>query len=195
MANGIGEFVYETDKALFYWLQDTLLAQWMGSWGVYLGNIYFWTPVFIFLLLLMILNRPHRGSWNVFFALGVVVVTYQASVILSGFISHPPPYYFYALEGIRLPAFQVEATYSLPDWPMAAFYALFSLIRIRMKSQRNRMPVYFWLAPVLFFLFRLLAGFAFPVDLLTSVILGAFIAFLMARLADGVDVLLDGESR
>ncbi len=193
MASSIGEFVYETDKAIFNWLQETFLADWFGTHGVYLGNIYFWTPLFVFLGALLVQVKPGRGGWNVFFALGTAIVTYQASVLLSSFLKHPPPYYFAALEGIRLPAFQLEATFSLPDWPMACFFGLFVFLRSRMKRYRRSIHPLFWLAPLFFFFFRMIAGYAFPVDLLTSVILGHFIAFLMGKMAEGVDIILEGE--
>lgn len=193
MAGSLGEFVYTTDKAIFNWLQNTLLADWLGESSVFFGNVYFWTPFFIFLFALMVQAKLRRGGWNIFFALGTVIVAYQASVLLSSFLRHPPPYYFAALEGIRLPAFQVEATYSLPDWPMAAFFGLFSFINRRLKKYGKPLPGIFWIGPCLFFLFRLLPGYSFPVDLMTSIVLGSFIAFLMGKLSEGVDVILEGE--
>lgn len=193
MAASIGEFVYTTDKAIFNWLQDTLLADLLGAPSVYLGNIYFWTPFFIFIGALMVQSMIRRGGWNVFFALGTVIVAYQASVLLGSFLRHPPPYYFAALEGDLLPAFQMDYSFSLPDWPMATFFGLISYVAIRMRRYRKPLPWVLWLAPFLFLLFRMLSGSAFPVDLLTSIILGHFIAFLMGKLSEGVDVILEGE--
>ena len=193
MAAGIGEYVYEADKALFNWLQHTMVADWLGGSSVYLGNVYFWTPFFVFCGVLVIMANPKRGGWNVFFALGTVIVAYQASVLLSSFLRHPPPYYFAAMEGIRLPAFTVEATFSLPDWPMAAFFGLFAFLKGRLRRYRRPFPRILWLGPILFLFFRLLAGYAYPVDLLTSILIGFFMAFLMGKLAEGVDMLMEGE--
>ncbi len=193
MAGGLGEFIYNTDKAIFNWLQHTWLAEWLGDASVLLGNVYFWTPFFIFLFALLVQSRTKSGGWNIFFALGTVVVAYQASVLLSSVLRHPPPYYFAALEGIRLPAFQVDASYSLPDWSMTCFFGLFAFVKNRMRRYSKPLPNIFWLAPILFFLFRLLPGYSFPIDLITSVILGHFIAFLMGKMSEGVEVILEGE--
>ena len=193
MAGSLGEIVYTTDKAIFNWLQETMLAEWLGEESVYLGNVYFWTPFFIFLGAMMLQAKRSRAGWNVFFALGTVIVAYQAAFLLSMFLRHPAPYYFAIKNEIVLPAFRFDVQYSLPDWPMTTFFALFTFINKRLRKYRSPLPIYVWLAVPLFVLFRLLPGYAFPIDLLTSIVLGHLIAFPMIKLAEGVDVILDGD--
>lgn len=194
MGEDIGEFIYYSDKAIFTWLQDTLLADWMGSPGVYLGNIFLWTPLFVFAGAMIIQARPSRGGWNVFFALTGAVIAYQAAVLMSAFLHHPPPYYFAAQNGVLLPAFQLEASYSLPDWPMACFTALIGFLSGRFRRYGSPIKGHLtWLIPI-FALFRILSGYAFPIDLLTSIVLGFFIGFLVLKVAEGMDSILDQQA-
>ena len=90
MTWSFGQSIYNLDKELFNWLQVNYSGQWLGDYLVYAGSMYFWMPLWAFIAILLFLAKPERGAWNIFFAGGAFVLSYQISTILGTLVQHPP---------------------------------------------------------------------------------------------------------
>lgn len=187
--NSIGEMINGLDRSLFEALQTWLGQGAFAERMFFVGNLYFWTPLFAFLAVLLYQMEPRRGAWNILFGFGVFVLSYQAATVLSVMIGQPAPYVFAALEGVKMPAFVEVVHFSLPDWATAALTGSIVFVGHRIRSHGGHMPWIVFLLPIFFCLGRILPGYAFPLDALTGILIGSFVGFLFNKLAQNFEVV------
>lgn len=191
MTWSFGESIFNLDKSLFNWLQVNYSGQWLGDYLVYSGSVYFWVPVWTFVAILLVLARPERAAWNIFFGAGAFILSYQAAMIVGAIVKHPPPFeVVYAFSKFKMPAFQDEFMYSLPDWASAASCAVLAYSHRRLKSLGKKLPVALYVFLPIFFFSRVLPGYAFPFDVLMGFVLGMLVGWLCAKLAENFDKAL-----
>lgn len=193
MTLSLGQSIYNFDKEVFNWLQVNYSGQWLGEYLVYAGSIYFWAPLWAFTAILIVLAKPERGAWNIFFGAGAFVLSYQLSMIIGTIVKHPPPFEMvYAATKFKMAAFQDEFMYSLPDWASASSMAIFAYARVRLNSLGRRFPrIHIFFLPV-FFMARVIPGYAFPLDVLMGFVLGWAVGYICAKLAQKSDGVVNG---
>lgn len=182
--------IRQLDLALFEGIQNWLGGGSFAFRMVYVGSLYFWMPFFAFLAVAVFQASPRRGAWNIFFGLACFVLAYQAATLISVLVGHPAPYVFAALEGVRMPAFQEVVYFSLPDWAPASLVATMTFALRRCRGYGLSLSRFLWLIPAFFVLARILPGYAYPLDALTGVLIGAGMGYLVDKLAQNFGVVM-----
>jgi membrane-associated phospholipid phosphatase len=187
----IGQAIYALDKRIFYGIRAGFGTEFLDSILVYLGNLYFWTPLIVFLMVLLV-NATARGSaMNVLYGLAAIVLAYQSGFLLSYFFGQPAPYVVEHLAyNVQLPGFQNVYAFSFPDWATAALTALIVFTRFRVRSAGGYFPRFMMLAVVVLGFCRVHAGNAYPYDVLGGYMLGQGVALILRLFARNLDLIL-----
>lgn len=170
------------DQSILDWLHGHFQGTGLDHFSLFGGNVYFWSPVLVFLAFLLFMQHPKRGLTHLLFALASLILSYQASFLLSYFLALPAPYVLQHLNGgPQLPAFQDTYLLSFPDWSIAAFMGGVQFIQFRLVAHR-RLALLVWI-PVLLAIcfFRLHSGIAYPSDLLFGMVIGTLFGWVFNR--------------
>lgn len=187
----IGQAIYLLDKAIFAWLRTTFGSETLDNVLVYIGNFYFWTPLLIFLAVVLYTSRGKGAALNLLYGVGTVVLSYQAGFLLSYLFKQPAPYVIeHILHSNTLPAFQNEYSYSFPDWPTAAICSAIAFCRHRVRSAGAYFPQGLMFLVWIMAFSRVYSGYAYPYDILAGWLLGLGIAFLLRMLAQNMDLVI-----
>lgn len=187
----LARLIYNLDKAIFQWLRFVAGDTFLDDWTVISGIWVFWTPLFIFLGVLIYNGRPKMRLLNVFFGLSAFILAFQAAVLLSMIFLQPAPYVVEnIMHGSVLPAFRPEYSFNLPDWTTAVVAASLHYARLRLRDTESPVPGWTRLVlPILVFS-RVLPGYAYPVDALVGVLVGTLMGFLMHQFARSLEVVM-----
>ncbi len=189
------ESIFLADQQLFNWFHRNYVGSWTGDFLVYLANPFFWTPLWAFLAIYIVLNRTKRSGWYLFFGFGTYVVTYQAAYVLSVLIGRMPPYFdVYQARGFELAAYSFPYFPSMPDWASASLYATIAYAAGMGKTLGYKLPRPVWWILAIFFLARVVPGFAYPLDVALGYLLGAAMAFLFVKLAQNLPLVMGWQS-
>lgn len=170
------------DQAIFLWFQDHFRTEGLDHLSILLANVYFWTPVLIFLVFLLYMQNPQKGITHFFFALASLVLSYQAAFLLSYFIGLPAPYVVEHFNGgPQLPAFQETFLLSFPDWSIAAFWGGSMFIIRRIRTNKRLVISISILTFLIIAFFRIYAGYAFFSDILFGTLVGIVFGWIFSR--------------
>lgn len=186
------EIIYLLDKAAFVGIRNTLGGGWVDDLTVLMGNLVFWTPLFVFLGMYMILTIERKLVLNLFFGLASFVLAFQVAILLSRVFEQPAPYVVESIvHDLRLPAFSDYYAVNLPDWTVAAMVASIRYTRLRMRVVGSPLPSLIYIFPLALCFARIIPGYAYPMDTITGWLVGLLIAFFMHQLARNVVVVLN----
>ena len=189
--SGIGKFIYDFDQGTFHRIQDLFGSSFADTWMVYIGNLYFWTPVFAFALVALYLSKPKSGMLNLLFAAGSFVLAYQAASLLGRLFGRHAPFLTQEIFLLRpIPPTTNDTVFSLPDWAMAAFVALLFFAHMRVRESRRPFPVIVWSLLVVPIIARIYAGYSYPLDIIFGILLGIVIGQFMVHFARNVEIVM-----
>lgn len=184
------DFFRGIDQGIFQWMQDSLRGEWMDSISIYTSNVFFWTPFLVFAAFLLYMTHEKKGPGNLFFAVAAIIISYQASFLISYFIRLPAPYVVEHLAaGNRLPAFQDVYMLSLPDWSFAAFVGGVTYLVIRLPRHKTLIRSAGIFIGVLIAFSRMYAGYAYFFDEMGGLLTGMFFGWAFTRFARHLDYL------
>ncbi|MEM7037954.1 MAG: hypothetical protein AAF570_13305, partial [Bacteroidota bacterium] len=188
---GIGKMIYDFDMGSFEGIQRLFGSEFADNWMIYVGNLFFWTPLFVFVLVMLFRAKREVRWLNLLFAAGSFVLSYQCAILLGRMFARPAPFHVESLFLLRpIPELSIHNMYSLPDWAIAATFAtlLFSHVRIRAAGQP--FPIILWSVLVIPVIARIYAGYAYPVDIILGMILGIIIGQFMVHFARNVEIVM-----
>jgi membrane-associated phospholipid phosphatase len=191
----IGQRIYLFDKELFGAIRRGFGSEFWDGVLVYVASLYFWTPLIIFLLVLLY-NASERGrALNVLYGLGAIVLAYQSGYLLSYIFHQPAPYVVeHLVHNIQLPAFRNSYAFSFPDWPTAALTAVIAFTRFRVRFSGGFFPKGMMVAVLVLGFCRIQAGYAYPYDILGGWVLGQAVAFILRLFSRNLDLILSPEA-
>lgn len=73
------------DRELFFWINQGLAHPWLDIWLPYTRNMFFWSPLYLFLVVFLVLNFGKKG-WII---LGVVLLTFACTDLVSSSLIKP----------------------------------------------------------------------------------------------------------
>ena len=73
------------DEQVLYWINRGLANAWMDAWLPSTRNMFFWAPLYVFLIALFALNFGKKGWW----VIGLVLLTFACTDLLSSSIIKP----------------------------------------------------------------------------------------------------------
>lgn len=184
------EKLRSVDQQIFLWFREHFQSPFTDDWSLWLGNVYLWTPLLVFLGFLVYMQRPQRGLTNLLFAVACLILSYQAAFLLSFFIAMPAPYVVEHLTGgQQLPGFRDIYLLSFPDWTIAAFIGGVSFVQFRLLKYR-RMAFLLWATALLIIsFFRIMAGNAYPSDIIFGIFVGSIFGWVFNRFIVHFDYL------
>lgn len=186
------EIIYLLDKAAFVGLRNSLGGGWVDDLTVLMGNLVFWTPLFIFLAIYMALAKERQLVLNIFFGLAAFVLAFQVAILLSRVFEQPAPYVVESIvHNLRLPAFSDYYAVNLPDWTLAAMVAAIRYTKLRLRGTGSPLPALFFIFPLMMCFARIIPGYAYPMDVITGWLIGLLIAFFMHHFARNVEVVMN----
>jgi membrane-associated phospholipid phosphatase len=186
------EILYLLDKAAFVGLRNSLGGGWVDDLTVLMGNLVFWTPLFIFLALYLTLSVERNLVLNLFFGLAAFVLSFQVAILLSRVFEQPAPYVVESIvHNLRLPAFSDNYAVNLPDWTVAAMVGAIRYTRLRLRGSGFPLPGWFFIFPLALCFARIIPGYAYPMDVITGWLIGLLIAFFMHHFARNVVVVMN----
>jgi hypothetical protein len=170
------------DESILGWQQSHFQGRWLDHFSLLGGNVYFWAPVLVFLAFLLYMQNPKRGLTHLLFAVASLILSYQASFLLSYFIALPGPYVIQHLNGgPRMPGFSETYLLSFPDWSIAAMMGGVQFIQGRLVGHRALARMV-WIPVLLLTCFlRMHAGLAYPSDLLAGIGMGTLFGWIFNR--------------
>lgn len=178
------------DQQIFLWFREHFQSPFTDGWSLWLGNVYLWTPLLIFLGFLVVMQRPQRGLSNLLFALACLIISYQAAFLLSFFIALPAPYVVEHLTGgPQLPAFRDIYLLSFPDYSIAAFMGGMVFVQFRLLRFRKLAFVLWGTALLAIAFFRIMAGNAYPSDIVFGILVGSVFGWVFNRFIVHFDYL------
>ena len=92
MMDSVIDELVRIDHKLWYWMHGTARAGWLDSIIPLVRNQYFWAPLYLFLLLLALINRQWRGLlWCLGFLLAFALADHISAFILKPLIGRIRP--------------------------------------------------------------------------------------------------------
>ena len=80
------------DHRVWYWLHGSARTQWLDAVIPFIRNQYFWAPVYLFLLLLALVNKQWRGLvWCLGFLLAFALADHISASILKPLVGRVRP--------------------------------------------------------------------------------------------------------
>lgn len=178
---------------MFLWLRSQVEDTGWEDFFYYASDLIAWTPLFIFIGVLMTYSRPRGAGWNVFFGLGALILSIQAAQILGAILVDPAPY---VVEYIRidavLPAYNPILSYSLPDAGCSGLAGLIVFALMRFSPNYRQIGRFLILLPFLFAIARVCSGYCYPSHALLGIILGTLVGFLLSRVIRNFEVVFIG---
>ncbi|MFM2375960.1 MAG: hypothetical protein RLZZ165_1057 [Bacteroidota bacterium] len=188
--NNISTWLDHLDKELFLFLRHLFQSRLMEENAGILGDVHAWVPMFVFLAIVLYLCRPGAAVYSLFFGLAAFILSFQASVLLAGFLHQPSPaQYAYVMNFPGLPDGGRADGLGLPDWGIASLAAVFHFARLRVWQLDEMNISAGWLGVIVFCLIRIYAGYTYPLGALMAVLVGILVAGLMYKLARSVEML------
>lgn len=191
----IGQRIYQFDKELFAAIRQGFAGDFWDGVLVYVGSLYFWTPLIVFLMVLLYRASERGRALNVLYGLGAIVLAYQSGYLLSYVFHQPAPYVVeHLLHNVQLPAFRNSYAFSFPDWPTAALTAVVAFTRFRVRFSGGYFPKGMMVAVLLMAFCRVHAGYAYPYDVIGGWVLGQCVAFILRLFSRNLDLILSPEA-
>lgn len=191
----LAQAIYDFDKQVFAWIREHLGGGILDEVLVYVGNLYFWTPLIIFMMVLLYRSAARGRALNILYSLGAIVLAYQSGFLLSFLFQQPAPYVVeLILRDIRLPGFQNVTAYSFPDWPTAALTALIAFSRFRVRLSGGYFPAGMMVAVLVMGFCRVHAGNAYPYDILGGWVLGHGVAWILRLFSRNLDLIINPDA-
>ena len=182
--------IFTVDIRVFLWLRSGIQDSRWEDLFYYASDLLAWSPLFIFIAILLAYSRPRNIGWNLFFGLGSCILSMQSAQILSTFFQEAAPY---VVEFIRvdavLPAYSPVLAYSLPDPAVAGLAGLILFAMMRLSPNHQRNTRFLAIIPFVFAIFRIGSGYCYPSHALLGIILGALIGFLLSRVVRNFEVV------
>lgn len=196
--NSVALWIVGMDKLLFAWVRETFGNPVIDFMSVYMSNLYFWTPLLVFLMVAVLMVPQKAPALNLLYGLGALVLSYQAAFMVTQLVGQPAPYVIEMItERQALPVTPPDNyifsnyDFSFPDWEMAALTAMLMFANSRLRLNGQRLSLWFWVAMMLMGFMRVLAGHAYPYDVAAGWLLGRIVGWLMVVFAKNMDIVLN----
>ena len=174
--------IKESDQDLLYFIQSLFDSWWMDSVALLGGNIYFWTPLIIFLIALLYLSSPKTSWAHLLFGIGSIVIAYQLCYLLAIVFKRPPPYLIeQIMGGHEVTFFHNEYSYSFPDWAVASFTSVLLFTYLSLKEEYKSIVPFFTTFLFIMGFFRMIDGLCYPIDFVAGILVGIGTGLFMAR--------------
>jgi|GEM_PF-2986104 membrane-associated phospholipid phosphatase len=185
------------DKVLFMYLRALLGGPWVDSVVPYLGNFFLWMPLVAFLIVAVVSAPGQRmAGLNLLYGTGALVLSFQICFMLSNWVAQPAPYVVEAILGHpALPSSPPEGyvftnhDYSFPDWETASLSALLLFSRRRLSDFGIYLGKWVWISIAIIGISRVLAGYAYPYDVVGAVIVGWVVGWAMLVFARNMELV------
>jgi len=162
---------YEWSNAFFDWLMP------------WLRNSEMWYPLYLFLVLLVIINFKKSGWWWLIFAAGTVILTdFVSSGIIKNNIIRLRPCnepdiasWVKVLVGYRPQSSSFTSSHAANHFGMATF------LYLTLKTRFNKWPVlfFFWAFSISFA--QVYVGVHYPIDIICGALIGILIGYLSGK--------------
>lgn len=186
----IANQLYYLDKQIFMDLRALLGNTFLENNSAIIGDPWAWMPFFVFMGVLLIMNKPNSAVFTVFFGLAAFVLSLQASMLLSFYFQQYAPWVVEAwLHNYELPAMGTHVQYSLPDWPIAACFSVYWYARLHLRSWGSNQGRFAILIVLALAVIRVYAGYSYPIGVVMAIFVGALMAWVMFKVAQNVEYI------
>lgn len=194
MTWSLGESIFRFDIQFFNWIHRNYVGAWTEQFFVFMGNPFFWMPLWTFLGILLAFAKPKRALWHIFFGFGAYVISYQAAYVISMMVGRMPPYQvIYEARGWQMAAYSFPYFPSMPDWASASIAALICYAIGMGRHLGIYIPKLIWVILPVFTIARVVPGYAYPLDTIAGYILGWLLGFLFVKIAKNLPYVMNWE--
>lgn len=173
----------QLDRWLFMQINDQLSNPFFDSIMPYLRNAYFWTPLYLFLILFVTLNFKNRGWWWLLLFLCTVSLTdiVSSRILKESFERLRPCSDPDFLGNVRLLVDHCSGGYSFTSSHAANHFgmATFFFITFRRQFKNWALFAFLWAAAICYA--QVYVGVHYPFDILGGAIAGVSVGLMTSR--------------
>lgn len=183
------------DHRLWYWLHGTARADWLDTFIPFIRNQYFWAPLYLFLMLIALVNYRWRGFvWCLGFLLAFALADHVSASILKPLVGRVRPCNDPAMAQALHLLVPCGGGLSFPSSHASNHFAMATFTAITLGRGRRRWiwwPMMAWGTLVAYA--QVYVGVHYPGDVLGGAVLGFLLGSFAAALYRRANARMQGQ--